>query len=133
MPMTYPLIYPYGQDGYRPDISLRDVTYSPFKRQKLTMRQYYCFRLQQRLNEGHTLLQAGRLFQQYIVNCYMAIEEERFRWIRNNQQKLRLDIFFGLMDAVHRGNSNCSKVGNSSHTGGPRYRIHLQPKVARNK
>ncbi|KAH9668825.1 ATP-dependent DNA helicase [Citrus sinensis] len=78
MPMTYPLIYPYGEDGYRPDISLRDITDSPFKRQKLTMRQYYCFRLQQRLNEGHTLLQAGRLFQQYIVDCYLAIEEERF-------------------------------------------------------
>ncbi|KAH9703741.1 helitron like n domain-containing protein [Citrus sinensis] len=26
MPMTYPLIYPYGEDGYRPDISLRDVS-----------------------------------------------------------------------------------------------------------
>lgn len=128
MPMTYPLIYPYGEDGYRPDISLRDITDSPFKRQKLTMRQYYCFRLQQRLNEGHTLLQAGRLFQQYIVDCYMAIEEERFRWIRNNQQKLRSDLFSGLMDAVHRGDSDCSKVGKSiilpsSHTGGPRYRI----------
>ncbi|KAH9691883.1 ATP-dependent DNA helicase [Citrus sinensis] len=104
MPMTYPLIYPYGEDGYRPDISLRDITDNPFKRQKLTMRQYYCFRLQQRLNEGHTLLQAGRLFQQYIVDCYMAIEEERFRWIRNNQQKLRSDLFSGLMDAVHRVN-----------------------------
>ncbi|KAH9698190.1 ATP-dependent DNA helicase [Citrus sinensis] len=103
MPMTYPLIYPYGEDGYRPDISLRDITDSPFKRQKLTMRQYYCFRLQQRLNEGHTLLQAGRLFQQYIVDCYMAIEKERFRWIRNNQQKLRSDLFSSLMDAVHRG------------------------------
>ncbi|KAH9745980.1 Purple acid phosphatase 8 [Citrus sinensis] len=101
--MTYPLIYPYGEDGYRPDISLRDITDSPFKRQKLTMRQYYCFRLQQILNEGHTLLQAGRLFQQYIVDCYMAIEEERFRWIRNNQQKLRSNLFSGLMDAVHRG------------------------------
>ncbi|KAL9411119.1 hypothetical protein AB3S75_044830 [Citrus x aurantiifolia] len=128
MPMTYPLIYPYGEDGYRPDISLRDVTDSPFKRQKLTMRQYYCFRLQQRLNEGHTLLQAGRLFQQYIVDCYMAIEEERFRWIRNNPQKLRSDLFSGLMDAVHGGDSDCSKVGKSiilpsSHTGGPRYRI----------
>ncbi|KAK9203752.1 hypothetical protein WN943_014008 [Citrus x changshan-huyou] len=128
MPMTYPLIYPYGEDGYRPDISLRDITDSPFNRQKLTMRQYYCFRLQQRLNEGHTLLQAGRLFQQYIVDCYMAIKEERFRWIWNNQQKLISDIFSGLMDVVHRGDSDCSKVGKSiilpsSHMGGPRYRI----------
>ena len=42
------------------------------------MRQYYCFRKQQRLNERHTVLQAGRLLQQYIVDGYMEIEEERF-------------------------------------------------------
>ncbi|XP_062113106.1 uncharacterized protein LOC133824253 [Humulus lupulus] len=58
MSMTYPLIHPYGEDGYRLDIPLRDVTESSFKRQKLTMRQHYCFRLQQRLNEGHTLLRS---------------------------------------------------------------------------
>ncbi|XP_062080881.1 uncharacterized protein LOC133785677 [Humulus lupulus] len=128
MSMTYPLIHPYGEDGYRLGIPLRDVTESSFKRQKLTMRQHYCFRLQQRLNEGHTLLRSGRLLQQYIVDSYMAIEEERFRWIRNNQKKLRSDLFSGLMDAIHRGDSDCSKVGKSiilpsSHTGGPRYRV----------
>ncbi|KAK1395112.1 hypothetical protein POM88_014168 [Heracleum sosnowskyi] len=82
-------------------------------------------RLQQRLNEGHTLLRSGRLLQQYIVDCYMTIEEERFRWIRLNQEKLRSDLYYGLMDAVHRGDSDCAKVGKSiilpsSHTGGPR-------------
>ncbi|XP_062074098.1 uncharacterized protein LOC133778245 [Humulus lupulus] len=56
MSMTYPLIHPYGEDGYRLGIPLRDMIKSSFKRQKLTMRQHYCFRLQQRLNEGHTLL-----------------------------------------------------------------------------
>ena len=128
MSMTYPLIHPYGEDGYRIDIPLRDLNQTPFKRQKLTMRQHYCFRLQQRLNEGHTLLRAGRLLQQYIVDSYMAIEEERFRWIRNNKKKLRSDLYSGLMDAVNRGDLDCSKVGKSiilpsSHTGGPRYRV----------
>ncbi|WOG91187.1 hypothetical protein DCAR_0310435 [Daucus carota subsp. sativus] len=121
MAMTYPLIHPYGEDGYRLGITLRDG-------KNLTMCQYYCFRLQQRLNEGHTLLRSGRLLQQYIVDCYMTIEEERFRWIRLNQNKLRSDLYSGLMDAVHRGDSNCSRVGKSiilpsSHTGGPRYRV----------
>ncbi|XP_062075099.1 uncharacterized protein LOC133779118 [Humulus lupulus] len=128
MSMTYPLIHPYGEDGYRLGIPLRDVTESSFKRKKLTMRQHYCFRLQQRLNEGHTLLRSGRLLQQYIVDSYMEIEEERFRWIRNNQKKLKLYLFSSLMDAIHRGDSDCSKVGKSiilpsSHTGGPRYRV----------
>ncbi|XP_062075050.1 uncharacterized protein LOC133779064 [Humulus lupulus] len=128
MSMTYPLVHPYGEDGYRLGIPLRDVTESSFKRQKLTMRQHYCFRLQQKLNEGHTLLRSGRLLQQYIVDSYMEIEEEIFRWIRNNQKKLRSDLFSGLMDTIHRGDSDCSKVGKSiilpsSHTGGPRYRV----------
>ncbi|XP_062085732.1 uncharacterized protein LOC133791836 [Humulus lupulus] len=128
MSMTYPLIHPYGEDEYRLGIPLRDVTESSFKRQKLTMRQHYCFWLQQRLNEGHTLLRSGRLLQQYIVDSYMAIEEERFRWIRNNQNKLRSDLFSGLMDDIHHSDSDCSKVGKSiifpsSHTGGPRYRV----------
>ncbi|KAK1363299.1 putative helitron helicase-like domain-containing protein [Heracleum sosnowskyi] len=118
MAMTYPLIHPYGEDGYRLGITLRDG-------KNLSMCQYYCFRLQQRLNEGHTLLRSGRLLQQYIVDCYMTIEEERFRWIRLNQKKLRSDLYSGLMDAVHRGDSDCAKVGKSiilpsSHTGGPR-------------
>ncbi|XP_049392501.1 uncharacterized protein LOC125856887 [Solanum stenotomum] len=57
----------------------------------------------------------------------MAIEEERFRYICKNQQKLRSDLYGGLMDAIVRGDSDCSMVGKtiilpSSHTGGPRYR-----------
>ncbi|XP_060974063.1 uncharacterized protein LOC133039236 [Cannabis sativa] len=128
MPMTYPLKHLYGEDEYRLRIPFRGELENESDTKKLTMRQYYCFRLQQRLNEGHTLLQAGRLLQQYIVDCDMAIKEERFRWIRNNQRQLRSELYSGLMDVVHRGDSDCSKVGKaiilpSSHCGGPRYRI----------
>lgn len=62
------------------------------------MKQFYAYRLQQRLNEGHTLLQASKLPQQHIVHGYMTIEEERFRYIRNNQPKLKVDLFGGLMN-----------------------------------
>ncbi|KAH0644169.1 hypothetical protein KY284_032053 [Solanum tuberosum] len=127
MSMTYPLIHPYGEDGYRLGINLADVINKTYKRQKLSMRDFYCFRIQQRLNKGKTLLLAGRLLQQYIVDGYMAIEEEIFRYIRNNQTKLRAALYSGLMDVILRGDSDCSLVGKtvilpSSHTGGPRYR-----------
>ncbi|XP_024963780.1 uncharacterized protein LOC112504042 [Cynara cardunculus var. scolymus] len=127
MSITYPLIYPYAEDGYRTNIPLRNLSNNESKRQKLTMKQYYCFRLQQRLHEGKSLLLGGRLLQQYIVDSYMAIEEERFRWIINNQTKLRADLYSGLMDVVHRGDSDWSTVGKSiilpsSHTGGPHYK-----------
>ena len=92
-----------------------DVINKTYKRQKLTMRDFYCFRIQQRLNEGKTLLLAGRLLQQYIVDGYMAIEEERFHYIWNNQPKLRADLYSGLMDAILRGDSDCSLVGKNSY------------------
>ncbi|KAK1400269.1 Helicase [Heracleum sosnowskyi] len=128
MAMAYPLIHPYGEDGYRVGIPLRDGHFIGLKRQEVSMCEFYCFRFQQRLNEGHTLFRSGRLLQQYMIDCYMAIEEERFRWIRKHQKELRSELFSGLMDAIHRGDSDSSKVGKSmilpsSHTGGPRYRV----------
>ncbi|KAJ9543984.1 hypothetical protein OSB04_023691 [Centaurea solstitialis] len=127
MSLTYPLVHPYGEDGYRTDIPLRNLSNSESKRQNLTMRQYYCFHLQQRLQEEKRLIQGGRLVPQYIVDSYMVIEDERIRWIRNNQTKLRADLYSILMDVVHRGNSDCSTIGKSiilpsSHTEGPRYK-----------
>ncbi|XP_074323400.1 uncharacterized protein LOC141660320 [Apium graveolens] len=38
----------------------------------------------------------------------MAIEQERFRWIRTHQNELRTELYSGLMDAVHRGDSDSS-------------------------
>ncbi|WOG95440.1 hypothetical protein DCAR_0414759 [Daucus carota subsp. sativus] len=127
MAMVYPLIHPHGEDGYRLGIPLEDKGSRTYKRQQLSMCQYYCFRFQQRLNEGHALLQAGRLLQQYMVDAYMAVEQERFRWIQTHQKELRTELYSGLMDAVQRGDSDCSIIGKSiilpsSHTGGPRYR-----------
>ncbi|KVH99519.1 hypothetical protein Ccrd_022246, partial [Cynara cardunculus var. scolymus] len=59
MSMTYPLIHPYGEDGFRENILLQNMDGSSSKRQLVTMRQYYCFHLQQRSNEGHTFLRAA--------------------------------------------------------------------------
>ncbi|KAK6791662.1 hypothetical protein RDI58_010743 [Solanum bulbocastanum] len=127
MSMTYPLIYLFGEDGYRLGINSADVINKTYKPQRLSVRELYCFRIQQRLNEGQTLLLAGRLLQQYIVDDYMKIEEERFCYIWNNQTKLRVDLYFGLMDVILCGDLDCSLVRKivillSSHTGGPHYR-----------
>ncbi|KAM3266608.1 hypothetical protein P3L10_003603 [Capsicum annuum] len=60
MSMTYPLIHPFGEDRYRLGINLVEVNNKTHKRQNLSMREFYCFRIQQRLNGGHTLLMAGK-------------------------------------------------------------------------
>jgi hypothetical protein len=127
MSLQYPLLFPYGEDGFRTDIIYRNIGGRKFKNRKsVTMREYYAYRLQQRPNEGHTLILGGRLFQQFIVDAYTCIEEARLRWVRDNQEDLRREIYSGLMDAVLRGDSDPLTVGKrvvlpSTFVGGPRY------------
>ncbi|KAH7665744.1 DNA helicase protein [Dioscorea alata] len=41
---------------------------------------------------NNTLLRGGRLFQQFIVDCYAIIEDTRLRYIREHQTSLRTEI-----------------------------------------
>ncbi len=102
MPMSYALMFPYGEDGWHPSIPVCHVVDSEATngeelanesdgdndskggktnstRRKcgcrtITMNNYYAFRLQERDNEASTILRCGRLVQQYIVDAYAAIE-----------------------------------------------------------
>ena len=49
------------------------------------MREYYAYKLQQRAEEGKTLIRGGRLYQQYIVDAFTSIEQDRLQWLRKNQ------------------------------------------------
>ena len=127
MSLQYPLLFPYGEDGFMKNISYRSNGEGKVrKRGAVTMREYYAFRLQQRANEGQTLILGGRLFQQFIVDAYTCIEEARLRYIRDHQNDFRIEILSGLMDAILGGDTDATTVGKrvilpSSFTGGPRY------------
>ncbi|KAG4915091.1 hypothetical protein JHK87_052648 [Glycine soja] len=87
--LQFPLLFPYGEDGYRSDI-LHYATPDSKKRKRnrLTMRERFAYRLQSRPNEAQTLLHSRRLFQQFIAEAYTMVESERLNYIRNNQKKL---------------------------------------------
>ena len=92
------------------------------------MREYYVYRLQQCFHEGKTLLLGRRLFQQFIVDAYTSIEKERLQWVRFNQKNLRLELYFGLKDAILRGDTDPITVGKQivlpfSFVGSPRYMV----------
>ncbi|CAN1780527.1 ATP-dependent DNA helicase pif1 [Linum perenne] len=115
MSLQYPLLFPYGEDGWRSDIELCSrVTDEDGNGKMLTQCDFYAYRLQTRLHEGHTLLLSGKLFQQYVVNAYALIEAERLEWIRDNQRKLRVHYFNGLMGK--------HIILSSTHTSSPRYK-----------
>ncbi|KAJ9567832.1 hypothetical protein OSB04_003798 [Centaurea solstitialis] len=49
LPLQYPLLFPYGEDGYRVDIPHRGITSSSSsKRTNVTMREFFAFMLQDR-------------------------------------------------------------------------------------
>jgi len=55
----YPLLFPYGEDGYRHDVNHREKLGFNNKRNRLTIREWFCFRLQTRQSETQTLLRSS--------------------------------------------------------------------------
>ncbi|XP_076885786.1 uncharacterized protein LOC143535408 [Bidens hawaiensis] len=125
--LQYPLIYPYGEDNYTVDILHRGVAQdSEAKRKKTTMREFFAYRIQDRVNEFSMTLNSRSLFQQQLVDGYMMIESERLYYIRREQKALRCETFENLSNIKSKGNKDASKVGQSvilpsSFTGGARY------------
>ena len=73
---------------------------------------------------------SGRLFHQYIVDMYAKIEQQRLNYIKTNQQKIRVDLYSGLADAVAKGDTNATDLGRtvilpSSYTNSPRQMFQL--------
>ncbi|XP_072066881.1 uncharacterized protein [Arachis hypogaea] len=76
--------------------------------------------------EYATIVNGGRLFQQLLVDCFSMIEAQRLTYYRNNQTKVRSDIYKGIQDVVVRDETRASKAGKrviipASFTGGMRY------------
>ncbi|XP_076916735.1 uncharacterized protein LOC143576556 [Bidens hawaiensis] len=127
VPFQYPIIFIHSEDGYRVDIYHRGVSEGDgSKRPFTTMREWFAFRIQDRLNWLLILLNSRRLLQQFLVDVYMMIESERLFYIRSKQTKLRSSTYENLMNLRDQGTSSVSKVGrivilSSSFTGGARY------------
>ncbi|XP_052119105.1 uncharacterized protein LOC110273073 [Arachis duranensis] len=126
--LQYPLLFPYGEDGFRVGIqaSVRYGLDANKKRKTISMREFFAYRIQMRCNESLILLQSRRLFQQFSVDAYTMIEAERLSFIRHNQPKLRVDKYNALHESLVRGEANAVSTGQriilpSSFTGGPRY------------
>ncbi|XP_025611896.1 uncharacterized protein [Arachis hypogaea] len=126
--LQYPLLFPYGEDGFRVGIqtSVRYGLDANKKRKTISMREFFSYRIQMRCNESPILLQSRRLFQQFSVDAYTMIEAERLSFIRHNQPKLRVDKYNALHESLVQGEANAVSTGQriilpSSFTGGPRY------------
>lgn len=98
------------------------------KNSKITTNKYYRYLLFTRKNVSNILHKGCKLFQQWVVDQYLKVEAERFRFLRSKkqQEKFRISQRKGLIDAISQ-NKKLSKIGKKSiflpesFVGGPRY------------
>ena len=90
--LHYVLLFPLGEDGWH-----LNIPHSKGRR-NVTAMEYYAYRLMARSSLSPLHL-SGRLFHQCAVDVYSKIEQQRLNYIRTNQ-KIRMDLYCGLADAV---------------------------------
>nr|GEY70252.1 DNA helicase [Tanacetum cinerariifolium] len=104
MSLQFPLLLVYGEEGYHKGLKLVNVPRVSTKGQRqMSMNMYYSYQIHDRLNHYSLLPRGGKLFQQYAVTAYYAIEQDRLDYIRKNQSEIRNEYLSGLYDAITHG------------------------------
>nr|GEV52898.1 DNA helicase [Tanacetum cinerariifolium] len=101
----------YETDGYSKDLKMMDPTRSSSDKKRLTMLAFYSYQLHDRANCYNYLSRTGRLFQQYVVTAFCAIEQNRIDYVREHQNDIRSEYLSGIYDAINRGDSDGSDCG----------------------
>lgn len=147
-PLYYVLLFPYGDDGWRDHLQkapmhtiASDAVWSARveqelrrhgQRNRITPTAFYAHRLHWRRGDAYVgnraMLMGGRLLQEYCCTAWARAELFRLRYLRHNQQDMRVESYNNLRaersqaDEEGRRMHTCGKpvVLNSSFVGGPR-------------
>jgi hypothetical protein len=109
------------------------------KVKRITIMEYYSYRLMYRPNSGHLLHLYRNLFHQYILISYDKLEKNRLLYIKGHQAELRADMYKDLKDATsvddfagtaEEGGQTIARLGTkailpSTFIGGPRHMTQL--------
>lgn len=73
-----------------------------------------------------TLHLGGRLWQQFVVDAFAAIEQYRLDWIKKHQHIIRSDLYKSIRDSIAKGDTDPAKKGQNvilpaTFTGSARY------------
>lgn len=129
MAMQYPILFPYGEDGYHESIRYRQCRRSSaIKRKNVTMVEYFAYRLHDRAEDFNTPMRCKRGTQSYLIDGYCCVEESRLSHYRSKsfQAKYRAAPRKEICETVSKGILKGSEAGQriylpSSHIGSPRY------------
>ncbi|XP_074323781.1 uncharacterized protein LOC141660692 [Apium graveolens] len=106
MPLQYPLLFPYGDEGFQLKIPLMGKNGGPppkviegdddgeesKQRCYVSMGEYYAYKLMIRLTE---------------------VEQYRLEWIKQNQKTIQSDLYNSILDSLRKGDSDTTWQGNN--------------------
>ncbi|XP_026459112.1 uncharacterized protein LOC113359744 [Papaver somniferum] len=78
-----------------------DAVTKTYTKTKLSQMEYYSYRIFKRAEEYSTILRAGKLFQEFLVDAWAATEQSKLAWLRFNQPTLRSDIYSCIADMTN--------------------------------
>ena len=125
-PLTYPLLFPRGDKGWGKNCI--DLARTTATKKYVSAQQYLNHRIQVRGMEHDYHLHHGRLTQEWILNSHVKIEGDRLDWVRNNQKKLKADLYKEVKLAQEQnrmGKTGQHVVLPSTYKGSPRHMKQL--------
>uniref|UniRef100_A0ABD2WAL1 Helitron helicase-like domain-containing protein n=1 Tax=Trichogramma kaykai TaxID=54128 RepID=A0ABD2WAL1_9HYME len=109
-PRIYPVFYPYGTQGWHRNIP-KQIT----KERRVTRAGYFKYRLALRNDEYNVFIHGGKLFQQWLVDSYVKIEQDKMNFFKQEKAKLRVETYKGLSDYLENKAKNINgKVGHDA-------------------
>ena len=94
MPLHFTLLFIYGTPGWHPNKKHANGE------DKLSPREYFSYHLNVRDPSSDYIFQAGRLFQEWILDSWITCEDQRLNFIKLNQKKLRADSYKSIQKSV---------------------------------
>ena len=100
-PMIYVLFYPFGEAGWQPNMQINLENRPGRVRTHISLLQWKVAQIAIRVNRFNPILHGGKLFQQWAVDSHLQVEANNLNFIRNQQSRLRVEQYRGLMDYLN--------------------------------
>lgn len=118
MAMQYPILFPYGEDGYHENIAYRRCPRSAaIKRKYVTISEYFAYILHDRADDFNTPMRYKRGTHAYVIYGYCCMEESRLKQYRTESFQLK----YRTAHIIEGSEAGQRIVLPSSYVGGPRY------------
>ena len=77
----------------------------------VSVRDYYYYKFRMRPGIFNPILFGKRLFQRFAVDTYIKIESNRLDYQRRNHDRIRADLYQGLVDSLQASEGRGDVVG----------------------